>query len=114
VLFKIDEELAWGSNTKATENLRDLFKDWSNNALGDLDYMKDMIENGVLPYLPDIKGVLEDIRDIAASMRDSITTGFQQLTVTINAGNLTTAEAARQLGNQIAANLTGQMVAIKG
>jgi hypothetical protein len=40
--------------------------------------------------------------------------GFQQVNVTVNAGTLTLADAARQLGNQIAANLTSQLTAVRG
>jgi tape measure domain-containing protein len=40
ILFKIDEELAWGSLTKATEALKDAFVDFAHGALADLDDMK--------------------------------------------------------------------------
>jgi hypothetical protein len=111
VLFKIDEEIAWGANVKATENLRDLFKDWSGPVLADLNGILAMWE-GTAPYIVDTKTVLEDIRGISSAMLDTLKSGFQGLQVTINAGNLTTAEAARQLGNQIAANLTTQLAAV--
>jgi hypothetical protein len=111
VLWKIDNELAFGNLVKATENLRDLFKDWSGPVLADLNGILAMWV-GTAPYIVDTKTVLEDIRGIASDIRDQIVSGFQQLTVTINAGNLTTAEAARQLGNQIASNLTTQLVGV--
>jgi hypothetical protein len=111
VLFKIDEEIAWGANVKATENLRDLFKDWSGPVLADLNGILAMWV-GTAPYITDTKTVLEDIRGIAGEMLDTLKSGFSGLQVTINAGNLTTAEAARTLGNQIAQNLTTQLVGV--
>jgi hypothetical protein len=118
ILFKIDEEIAWGANTKATENHRDLFNSWSGPALAAMNGIYDQITNNLCPYLPDIKARLEDILAVVtqavttatASKASAAERGAQ---ITINAGNLTTAEAARALGNQIAANLTAQMVAIK-
>ena len=113
VLFKIDEEIAWGANTKATENHRDLFKDWSIDSLSSLQDI-DTIMRDWGPYIADIKQGIQDIRDLTRELGNTLTQGFSTLSVTINAGNLTTKDAARQLGDTIAQNLATQLVAIKG
>jgi hypothetical protein len=112
VLFKIDEELAWGANTKATENLRDLFLDWSGLVAPIFKAIQDDLE-ALAPYIVDSKTALEDIRDMVAPLADVINKGFAQLNVTVTATGVTTREAAKALGDQIAANLATQMVAIK-
>jgi tape measure domain-containing protein len=109
ILFKIDEELAWGFNTKATENLRDLFKDWSNPALAALEGIQNQLD-GTSPYIVDTKVILEDIRDMTLDTAKAIREGFQTLNVTVTATGVTTAEAAKALGDQIAANLSRQLV----
>lgn len=109
ILFKIDEELAWGFNTKATENLRDLFKDWSNPALAALQGIQNQLD-GTSPYIVDTKVILEDIRDMTLDTAKAIREGFQTLNVTVTATGVTTAEAAKALGDQIAANLSRQLV----
>jgi hypothetical protein len=114
VLFKINDEIAWGNTTKAVENHRDLFKDWSGPALAAMNGINDQLSYNVAPYLPDIKVPLQDIRTISQNLLDTVTTGFQDVKITINAGNLTTADAARQLGNQIATNLATQLTAVRG
>jgi hypothetical protein len=109
VLFKIDEEIAWGANTKATENMRDLFKDWSNPALAFLQGIHDQLD-AIAPYISDTKVVLEDIRALAQGLPDVIQHGFDTLNVTVTATGVTTAAAAKALGDQIAANLSRQLV----
>jgi len=112
VLFKINEEIAWGVNTKATEALRDMFLDWRTPALEAMQNIQHVLESWG-PYVVEVRDLLADIRLIARDLGNSVTSGFNKLTVTINAGNLTTADAARQLGDQIARNLATQMVAVK-
>ena len=113
VLYAIDNELAFGNLVKATENHRDLFKDWSNPALAALQGTADILASWA-PYIGDMKDALFDIRTIAQGLGDTINTGFNKIALTVNAGNLTTADAARQLGNQIASNLATQLVAVRG
>jgi tape measure domain-containing protein len=109
VLFKIDEEIAWGSNTKATENLRDLFLDWSGLVTPIFQAMQHQLE-GMAPYIADSKDALMEIRDLAADLPKVINAGFNSLNITVTATGVTTAEAARKLGDQIAANLSRQLV----
>jgi tape measure domain-containing protein len=113
VLFKIDEEIAWGANTKANEAHKDLFLDWSTPALDAMQNTQHMLES-IGAYIPDIKGRLEDILAVDMEALSVMKAGFQQVTVTVNAGTLTLADAARQLGNQIATNLTTQLTAVRG
>jgi hypothetical protein len=112
ILFKIDEEVAWGANTKATESLRDLFKDWSNPALTSLQGIEQQLD-GISPYIVDTKVVLEDIRTLASDLTGTVQRGFDTLNVTVTATGATTAEAAKMMGDQIAANLARQLVAVK-
>jgi hypothetical protein len=109
VLFKIDEEIAWGANTKATENLRDLFKDWSNPALAAMQGIQQAVE-GTAPYIADTKGVMENVRDLTGELVDVTRKGLESLNVNVTATGVTTVEAARKLGDQIAANLARQLV----
>src|SRR5213076_1882706 len=91
VLFKINEEIAWGTQTKATERLRDLFLDWSGPMLA---ATLDLVTLGQTSA-----ACLENLRDYANSG------SARSITVNVTAAGLTTAEAARALGNQIAQNL---------
>ena len=127
VLFKISEEIAWGANTKATEKLRDLFFDWSGpmsltvadlltlaqTSTTALETIRDYAF-GIASTLGDMLGltysVADSVRKVADSMRDG---GARTITVNVTAAGLTTADAARALGNQIAQNLATQMVAIR-
>lgn len=127
VLFKINEEIAWGANTKATEKLRDLFLDWSGPTLAatmDLLTLAQSSTAAVLDlraYVYDIGLILTDMRQIARYVSDSVEAiatdlhsgGARSITVNVTAAGLTTADAARVLGNQIAQNLATQMVAIR-
>jgi hypothetical protein len=112
VLFKIDEELAWGAATKAMESLHDMFMDWRTPALESMQNIQVILESWG-PYIADTKDAVFDIRQIASDLGRTVATGFERMTITINAGNLTTADAARQLGDQIAKNLSTQMVAVR-
>jgi tape measure domain-containing protein len=109
VLFKIDEEIAWGAQTKAIENLRDLFLDWSNLVAPIFKAIQISVE-GIAPFVQDSTTALQDIREIAAALPNVITQGFHELNVTVTATGVTTAEAAKALGDQIAANLSRQLV----
>jgi hypothetical protein len=111
VLFKIDEELAWGSNTKATENLRDLFLDWSGLVTPIFQAIQNQLE-GLAPYIVDSKDILDDIRTQAVSLGPTIQSGFDRLNITVTATGVTTQEAAKALGDQIAANLARQLVPV--
>ena len=111
ILFKIDEELAWGNLTKATENLRDLFLDWSGLVAPIFKAIQDAVE-GYGPYIADSKDALMDIRDIVQGLSEITAKGFAQLNVTVTATGVTTAEAAKILGDQIAANLSRQLVPV--
>jgi phage-related protein len=109
VLFKIDEEIAWGANAKDTMALKDMFKDWSNPALAALEGIRNQLDS-IAPYISDSKVVLEDIRGLAGELSGVVKQGFDTLNVTVTATGVTTAEAAKALGNQIAANLSRQLV----
>lgn len=109
VLFKINEELAWGFNTKATENMRDLFKDWKGPALDAMQGIQRTVD-GFAPYIGDTKAVLEEIRDLTRDFADMTKRGLDTLNVSVTATGVTTVEAARRLGDQIAANLSRQLV----
>jgi tape measure domain-containing protein len=113
VLFRILDEVSFGHTTKAVEGLRNDFESWAPQVLTILGDMHDYVVS-ISAYVTDSRWILGDIRDIANRLEGAVTTGFQNLQVTINAGNLTTADAARQLGNQIAQNLSTQLTAIRG
>ena len=109
-LFRIGDEVAFGYNTKATENLRDLFKDWIGLITPILEPTRDAVV-GLGPYVVSIKEACEATRDYTNDIDQQIIGGgLKSLTVNVSPQGLTTAEAARQLGNQIAQNLTGQLV----
>ena len=120
VLFKIDEEIAWGANTKATERLRDLFLDWSGPTFAATMDLLTLAQNSTA-YIADIASMVGDMLNLTAVVADSVrmmadvmrSQGARSITVNVTAAGLTTAEAARALGNQIAQNLSGQMVAIR-
>lgn len=115
VLFKIDEELAWGTHTKATENLRDLFQDWTGVVNPIFTAIQGALD-GIAPYVVDTKVALEDIRTLVGSINLAATTASavpRTITVNVSPQGLTTAEAARALGNQIASNLASQLVAVQ-
>jgi hypothetical protein len=58
ILFKIDEELAWGNLTKATEAIKDAFIGFARDALVDLDDMKAKL--WTLPGLSDAMWYAKD------------------------------------------------------
>src|SRR4029077_20791848 len=111
-MFKLNEEVAFGNLTKATENHRDLFNDW----IGHVNPLFESIERavgGYGPYIADMKDYLSDIKTLTATMSQSIAgdgAASRPITITVNASGITTADAARTLGNQIAANLSTQLV----
>ena len=137
ILWRLLNEVAFGYNTQANENMSDQFinnfmpyiLDNSNRVRAIMEmwgpYIATIQDALVLirnnttamigwgPYIADTKDGILAIRDSVAGIKDTITSNFQAMTITINAGMLTTADAARQLGNQIAANLTGQLATIK-
>jgi phage-related protein len=127
VLFKIDEEIAWGTNTKATEKLRDLFLDWSGPTLAATMDLLTLAQTSstaletIRDYASSIAGTLGDMLGLTYSVADSVGKvaesmrdgGARSITVNVTAAGLTTSEAARALGNQIAQNLSMQMVAVR-
>jgi hypothetical protein len=114
ISFRIFEELAYGTLVKAMEQHRDQFYDWT----GFVNPIFETIRNNVMdmyPVVVDIRDVLYDVRamvsDVAGTARANADT-LREINVSIVAQGITTAEAARALGDQIAANLKGQMVAV--
>ena len=114
VLFKTFEELAYGTLVKAMEKHRDQFYDWT----GFVNPIFETIRNNVMdmyPVVVDIRDVLYDVRamvsDVAGTARMNADT-LREINVSIVAQGITTAEAARALGDQIASNLKGQMVPV--
>ena len=114
VLFKTFEELAYGTLVKAMEQHRDQFYDWT----GFINPIFETIRNNVMdmyPVVVDIRDVLYDVRamvsDVAGTARQNADT-LREINVSIVAQGITTAEAARALGDQIASNLKGQMVPV--
>jgi len=71
---------------------------------------------GYGPYITDIKTAIQDlgpyIADIKTAVQSIVEKGGQSLTINISPQGLTTAEAARALGNQIATNLQGQLTTV--
>jgi len=109
VLFKIDEEIAWGANTKAVENLRDLFKDWSGPMLSKTSGIYDQVI-GQGPYIVDIKTAVQELDAVAQSIAQSATDpAARGINVSVNATGVTP-ETAKVLGDQIANNIAKQMV----
>jgi phage-related protein len=113
ISFRIFEEIAYGTLPKAMEKHRDQFFDWT----GFVNPIFETIRNNVMdsyPVLVDMRGVLYDIRamvsDVAGTARGNADL-LREINVSIVAQGITTAEAARALGDQIASNLKGQMVA---
>lgn len=113
ISFRIFEEIAYGTLPKAMEKHRDQFFDWT----GFVNPIFEVIRNSVMdsyPVLVDIRTMLGDIRamvsDVAGTARGNADL-LREINVSIVAQGITTAEAARALGDQIASNLKGQMVA---
>jgi hypothetical protein len=114
VLFRTFEELAYGTLVKAMEQHRDQFYDWT----GRIHPIFETIRNNVMdsyPVLVDIRTITDDIRgmvlDLAGTARGNADL-LREINVNIVAQGITTAEAARALGDQIAANLSRQMVPV--
>jgi hypothetical protein len=112
--LKIFEELAYGTLVKAMEKHRDQFYDWT----GFVNPIFETIRNSVMdsyPVLVDIRTILGDMRELATNLQTDVRSNaetLKQINVSITAQGITTAEAARALGDQIAANLSRQMVPV--
>jgi hypothetical protein len=107
-MFRVASDLEFGPIVKILEQHRDNFFDWTG--------VITPIASAIQANLVDISShtftqiqLLEQIRDSIGALEGSIDTGFKSLQVNIQAQGITTAEAARALGNQIARNLQGQM-----
>jgi len=114
VSFRIFEELAYGTLVKAMEKHRDQFYDWT----GFVNPIFETIRNNVMdsyPVLVDIRTILGDMRTLATNLQTDVRSNAETLkaiNVSIVAQGITTAEAARALGDQIATNLSRQMVPV--
>jgi hypothetical protein len=77
--------------------------------LGGGGWLHDFYANGIGPDLDTLVGnsgtMLTAMNDITGTLKS----GFQSLTVTINAQGITTKEAAQQLSDSIAKTLATQM-----
>lgn len=106
VLFKIDEELAWGALTKATANLRDLFSGWSTPALANLDDIKghiwtatDLLNNLYNATLAADSHQGARFEQLLAGIQQIVTTEQQQMTFNVNGTDpsLVSGQIARRL-----------------
>jgi len=105
-LFKMGDNIAFGPGVKATENLRDIVKDWAPKVLGDLDNIV-----GFGPYIVSIKEVLEDTRNITADIRDTVKQEAQAINVAVTANGVTK-ETATDLANRIAEQMAQQLAGV--
>ena len=111
-MFRVASDLEFGPIVKILEQHRDNFWNWSGIILP--------IEQAVQANLIDISShtftqiqVLEQIRDVLGQI-ESQTAAAASTSTTINVSpqGLTTAEAAKALGDQIARNLTRQLTPV--
>jgi hypothetical protein len=112
VLFRVYEELAYGALVKAAERTRDVLFDWT----GVMTPLMERTASGVEASAAYLSNSLDLMRSLSftaqrieAASRDQ---GPRQITIQISPQGLTTAEAARALGNQIAANLGRQLAPV--
>ena len=133
LLTAIREDLEWGLIYKAVANMSN---EWISASPIIQGYLKEIYQAtnlNILPVVVTIEGVLENIRSNTTDMSQVLdnfqSSGFgvkateatapggaappQTVTVNVSPQGLTTAEAAKALGNQIATNLTGQLVTVK-
>jgi tape measure domain-containing protein len=134
LLTAIRQDIEWGGIYKAVADASGEWLAASPVIQSSLRGIYQSVQLNLLPVVQTMEGVLEDIRSFtkntsdvlgnfqaagfgsaaspAASATASAATPPQSVTVNIAPKGLTTAEAAKALGNQIAVNLTGQGVRI--
>jgi tape measure domain-containing protein len=98
----------WSDYTKWTADVLQTYLFQMNV---DLDYISGNTHDA-LPLLSAIADSVTNIPDVLTQGFASLSKGIDTLNVTVTATGVTTAEAARALGNQIAANLTGQLAPV--
>ena len=112
VLYAINDEIAWGYNTKAVEDLRNKFDAWTI-AIYPVHVATLEACNNIGASIVNSNTLLGELvqttSDISSLLQSS---SSQALTINVSPQGLTTADAARELGNRIAANMAQQMVKV--
>jgi hypothetical protein len=116
VSFRILDALLFGNLVVAIEDHRNKFYDWTGVITPIVDDARNIAAN-ILSTLADLGVYIADMKDAAvatahntASIDRNLVTGLQTLNVSVIATGVTTEQAAKALGNQIAAALSRQLV----
>lgn len=111
-LFDINDELHFGTLVKAMEKHRDQFFDWT----GVITPIAEQTRNALWDMQPFLTNIDTSLTTVNATLlrieAATVAEANRSLTVNVQPQGLTTAEAAKALGDQIARNLSKQLVAV--
>jgi len=106
-LFYMGDQIAFGNGVKAIEDLRNKFYDWT----GVINPMIADIQANIVSGVAQTAGIV-DILQAIRNATVEVVQGVREVNVSVQATGVTTMEAARMLGDQIAKNLATQLAPV--